>query len=413
MKKWKVIKAFAITAVIITNIGCTGKKPIEVYNKHNIEAKALTSPIDKVSAANNKMAFKFLNETIKSHAKDNIVISPLSLTTVLALTQNGAAGNTKEEMLKVLELKGCDDNTINESYKNIIANFNSIKGIETKIGDSVWIQKGLNVKEEFQNIGKNYYEAEVNEVDFSKKETIDTINNWVSERTVGKIKKIVNSLELKDTAMALINTIYFKGKWREPFNENATSKQNFTSSEGDVKKVDMMNAMLEVEYVKGSNFEAVRLPYEDNNFGMYIFLPLKGLNINSFMKDMNYDNWNKYMNEFTSKQVMVKLPRFKIEYEQKLNDILIGLGMKTAFQDNADFSNITEKSELYIDVVRQKCYIDVNEAGTEAAATTIVEMKATGIRVDKPIEFTADRPFMYAIADKKTGLLMFMGKFEK
>jgi serine protease inhibitor len=411
MRRWKVITVLAIAVVIITNIGCAGKKPIETYNIHKIEAKPLASPVDKISVANNKLAFKFLNATIKSNAKDDIVISPLSLTTVLALTQNGAAGNTKEEMLKVLELKGCDNNTINESYKNIIANFNSLKGIETKMADSVWIKKGLQVKEEVKNIGRNYFEADVNEVDFSKKETIDTINNWVSERTAGKIKKIMDSTD--DTAMALINTLYFKGKWREPFNDRFTSKQNFTSSEGDVKKIDMMSGRLEVEYLRGSNFEAVRLPYEDNNFGMYIFLPSRGTNINAFMKDMNYDSWNKYMNEFTSKQVMVKLPRFKIEYEQKLNDMLSGMGMKAAFQDNADFSNITDKKNLYISMVKQKCYIDVNEAGTEAAAATIVEMKVTSMIIDHPIEFTADRPFMYAIADKKTGLLMFMGKFEE
>jgi serine protease inhibitor len=409
MNKFK--GTIAIVMITMTAAGCSLKKPVEIKSKYIIQAKELTSSVDKISSANNNVAFKFLSETLKTKNKENVIISPLSLSTILALTQNGAAGNTKEEMLKALELQGLDDNTINESFRNIIAHFNSLKGIETKIGDSIWIRKNADVKKKLISVGKNYYEAEINEVDFTKKNSVDAVNKWVSDRTAGKINKIMDSFE-DDTYMTLINTVYFKGKWNNPFTERSTSKQKFTSSDGSTKDVDMMKETMGIDYMKNANFQAVRIPYEDQNFGMYVFLPSKGSSVDKLMNEMTMENWNKWINEFKKTQVHVSLPKFKIEFEEELNSMLKGFGMKDAFDGTANFSNITDKTDLYIDVVKQKSYIDVNEAGTEAASATAVVMKAVSAPLD-PTQFTADRPFLYTIADKKTGLIIFMGKVEK
>jgi serine protease inhibitor len=395
----------------MTAAGCSLKKPAEIKSKYIIQAKELTSSVDKISSANNKVAFKFLSETLKTNNKENVIISPLSLSTILALTQNGAVGNTKGEMLKALELQGLDDSTINESYRNIIAHFNSLKGIETKIGDSIWIRKNDDVKKELIDIGKNYYEAEINEVDFTKKNTVDAVNKWVSGRTAGKINKMMDSFE-DDTYMTLINTMYFKGKWNNPFTERSTSKQKFISSDGSTKDVDMMKETMGIDYMKNTNFEAVRIPYEDQNFGMYVFLPSKDSSVDKLMYEMTMENWNKWINEFKKTQVQVSLPKFKIEFEEELNSMLKGFGMKEAFDGTANFSNITDKTDLYIDLVKQKSYIDVNEAGTEAASATAVVMKAVSAPLE-PTQLTVDRPFIYTIADKKTGLIIFMGKVEK
>jgi serine protease inhibitor len=411
MNKSKRAIAIAIALVIMTASGCSLKKSIEVESKYTIQAKELTSSVDKISSANNKVAFKFLSETLKANNKENVIISPLSLNTILALTQNGAAGNTKEQMLKALELQGLDDNTINESYRNIIAHFNSLKSIETKIGDSIWIRKNAHVKKELIDIGKNYYEAEINEVDFTKKDTVDTVNKWVSDRTAGKVDKMMDAFQ-DDTYMTLINTVYFKGKWSNPFTESSTSKQKFTSSDGSTKDVDMMKETMGIEYIKNTNFQAARIPYEDNNFGMYVFLPNKDSSVDKLVNEMTMENWNKWVNEFKKTQVQVSLPKFKIEFEEELNSMLKGFGMKDAFDGNANFSNITDKTGLYIDLVKQKSYIDVNEAGTEAASATAVVMRTVSVPLD-PTQFTVDRPFIYAIADKKTGLIIFMGKVEK
>jgi serpin B len=151
----------AIVLIIMTAVGCSLKKPAEIKSKYTIQAKELTSSVDKISSANNNVAFKFLSETLNTNNKENVIISPLSLSTILALTQNGTVGTTKEEMLRALELQGLDDSTINESYRNILAHFNSLKGIETKIGDSIWIRKNADVKKELITVGKDYYEAEI------------------------------------------------------------------------------------------------------------------------------------------------------------------------------------------------------------------------------------------------------------
>lgn len=410
-----IMKKYISVLLVLTTImgtGCSLRKAGKVENKYTIQAKELSSPVDKLSGANNKAAFKFLNEMIKSNNKENIIISPLSLHTVLALIQNGASGQTKEEMLQALEMKGFDDNTVNESYKSIIAHYNNLKSLEVKMGNSIWMNKGLQVREDFKNTGKNFYEAEINTVDFSKSSAVETINKWISNQTAGKIKKIVDKFD-DDTAMALINTVYFKGKWSKPFIEGRTSKQKFTSSDGSVKEVDMMREQLGVDYLKGEGFQAVRLPYEDSNFGMYVFLPDKESSVDALLKDMSFDKWNSWLSKFAKQQVQVQLPKFKVEFEEELNDMLKSFGMKSAFTDNADFSKISDKHSLFIKLVKQKCYIDVNEAGTEAAAVTAVVLEQTSAPADKPIEFKADRPFIYAIADKKTGMILFMGVIER
>lgn len=411
MCKIKGIALLLLVSVIISaSTGCGIKKPDMIKNKYTIKAKELDSNVDKVSNANNKVAFKFLNYEIQSHKNTNIVISPLSLNTVLAMTQNGAANKTKEEMLSALELNSIDDNTINENYKNIIAHFNSLHAVNTNMADSIWVQRGFQVKDDFINIGKQNYEAEINNVDFNKNSTVDVINKWVSDKTAGKIKKL--NTDLKDSTMVLINTVYFKSKWAEPFNEKNTTKEDFNLADGSKENVDMMKGTLAVEYLKGKDYSAVRLPYVDNNFGFYVFLPDKKSSADKLLQNMNYDNWNKGLKDFKPQEVNIKLPKFKMEYEDELNKMLQGFGMKSAF-NNADFSKITDKEKLYINKVKQKCYIEVNEAGTEAAAATEVIMKGVSIKIGKPMDFTVDRPFIYAIADKKTGLIIFMGKVEK
>ncbi|GAA0182714.1 serpin family protein [Clostridium sediminicola] len=377
-------------------------------NDYVIKEKALTEPVHNISEANNKVAFKMLKETINVNKNKNTVISPISMNTILSLTQNGAAGETKEEMMNALELVANDDDYINKSYKNIIGNYNSLESIEVKMANSIWIQEGLQVEDNFKNDGRVNYEARIQNVDFSKKSTLFIINKWIEEHTNGKIKDIVNSFE--DTAVALINSVYFKGKWLNQFKENMTSKREFTNSQGKVKNVDMMRETLFVQYNKGDTFESVRLPYEDDNFGMYIFLPNEESNIEEMLKEVNFNNWSKLTANATENDIEVQLPKFKIEFEQELNEMLQGFGMKKAFEGGADFSNLSKNHDLFISLVKQKCYIDVNEAGTEAAAVTAVMLEESAMEIGEIPQFIVDRPFVYAIADRNTGMILFMGE---
>ncbi|MDP4089743.1 MAG: serpin family protein [Bacillota bacterium] len=406
MKSHRKLALIALGLMMAVTQGCSEK----VKNKYNIEPMALTDPVDKISAANNKTAFKMLDATLNANKGQNVVISPLSLSTVLAMTQNGAAGATREEMLKALEMTGLNEKDINEQYKKIIANFNSIEALKIKMSNSIWIQKGFDVKETFINTGKDYYEAEISNVDFSKEKAADTINIWISDHTAGKIKKITDKFD-SNTAMVLVNTVYFKGDWLSPFESTSTQKKMFTSSDGSQKDVDMMQDSMTVDFFKENNFEAIRLPYKDQDFGMYVLLPDKGTDVKALIGELSSDNWNRWKAGLSEEQVFIGIPKLHIEFEQKLNDMLKSFGMKAAFNDGADFSGINPE-DLYISLVKQKCYIDVDEKGTEAAAATVVSVDTTAAIVN-PREFIADRPFVFIMEDRKTGLISFMGIVEK
>jgi serine protease inhibitor len=412
MYKRNKILAIALVAITTLGIGCSGNQS-RLQSKTTIQEKSLSSPVNNISDANNKMSFKMLEKTYNENKGKNTVISPMSLSTILSVTQNGANAATKEEMLNVLEMGGLEDSAINESYKNVIAHYNSIKSMQVKIANSIWIDKGTGIKEEFKNIGRNNYEAEINDVDFSKENTADTINQWVSEHTAGKIKKIVDSFD-GDTSMALINTIYFNGDWEMPFKKENTYKQEFTGTDGNKLQVDMMHQTFGVKYVKDSKFKAIRIPYKENNFEIYIFLPDVGSDVGTLIKEMSFENWNKLNSKFNSKKIVAAIPKFHIEFEQNLNEMLKNFGMTSAFDDErADFSNMTEGAGLYIDLIKQKCFVEVDEKGTEAAAVTLETFKFTSAMVEKSEEFIVDRPFVYAIADSNTGIIMFMGTVEK
>lgn len=411
MRSSKKVRALFIVGAVVLQTGCAEKVSDKVDNKYNIAAKTLSEPVDKVMGANNKLAFKMLKQTYTDNKGKNSILSPISVSTLMALSQNSATGDTKKEMLKALELTGIDDKTINESYKSIIANFNSVQDINIKMANLLWINKGINLKEDFSNTGKQYYEAEINSVDFNKSKTVNTINQWVSDRTAGKIKKIVDKFD-GGTLMALINTVYFKGDWFTPFDSIFTEKMGFNTGDGSIKMVDMMQSTGSVDYLKGQDFKAIRMPYTNQDFGMYIFLPEQGSSVDKLINDMSFDNWNMWAKNFTESRVEVKIPKFHVEFQQQLNDMMKSFGMKAAFGSSADFSKASDFKGFFISSILQKCYVDVDEKGTEAAAVTS-EMKCGSAPIkDKPEEFIADRPFIFAIADKKTGYIMFTGVIE-
>jgi serine protease inhibitor len=410
--KCKRLLLVILSIAMTSSVACGKRVSEKVVSKYNIEAKALSEPVEKISSANNKMAFKMLNATFNENKDKNTVISPMSLSTILSITQNGAGGSTKEEMKKAMELTGVDDKTINEEYKNIIANFNSIEALQMKMANSIWIDKGTEINEEFKDMGRGYYEAEISDVDFSKSKTTDAINKWISDNTAGKIKKIVDKFE-PDTAMALINTLYFKGDWAMPFKKENTKDKDFNLSDGTNKNIKMMQGNINVDYLKQSNFQAIRMPYKDENFGMYVFLPDKNSSVESLMKEMNYGNWGKWKEQFKVGMVDVQMPKLHMEFEQELKEMLKGFGMKGAFEPGADFSKMRKDNDLFISLVKQKCYIDVDEKGTEAAAATVVEMTKSSANPNEMERFIADRPFIYVIADSKTNSILFMGTVEK
>lgn len=358
---------------------------------------------------NTEFAFKIFNQLNEEDEENNIFISPISISTALAMTYQGAETTTKEAMAKVLEYYDMDIEILNEDYKNLLQHLTKLdKKIELNMANSIWIREGEPVNEDFLLINKKFYDALIKELDFSKNEAADIINHWISDTTNKKITEMIEPPISPDTLMYLINAVYFKGQWTRKFDKKNTYSAVFHAEDGSTQEVMMMTLDAEAEYGQGTDFQVVRLPYGNGHIAMYCILPKEGVSINDFTKSLNREKWDNIKSTIEEEDnVVVNLPRFKLEYGIKsLKDSLKALGMKEAFSDMADFSGI--RNDVYIHDVFHKAVIEVNEEGSEAAAATVVEMRVTSVA--EPIIFSADRPFIFVIADDNTGTILFIGK---
>jgi len=237
---------------------------------------------------------------------------------------------------------------------------------------------------------------------------VQTINDWVNGKTHGKIPTILDQITPMQV-MFLLNAIYFKGTWAKEFNPKSTTEQPFQTDPGQSVQTKMMHRLDTLDYTTTEDFSAIKLPYGKGNYNMYVFLPSEGKTPGDIVKKLNKQNWNDWMKSFRLTQTVdILLPKFKYPYEIMLNDVLTDMGMGVAFSGAADFSGINRFGDLSIDYVKHKTFIDVNEEGTEAAAVTIVAIERTSAGPTKTY-FHVNRPFLYAITEKSTGAVMFLG----
>ena len=358
---------------------------------------------------NSRFAFDLFRQLNTEEENKSLFISPISISTALTMTYQGAGSTTKEVMAKTLGYSGIDDATLNESYSNLLRYLKNLdKKVELNIGNSLWIREGETIREEFISANKDYFDASVTPLDFSQKDAADQINKWISNATEKKIDKMIDSPISPDIVMYLINAIYFKGDWTKQFDTKNTFDTQFHKEDGSNAEVKMMSRNGKLEYGHGDGYKAVRLPYGSGKAAMYCILPEEGNSVHELINSLNLEKWTAIRESISEKEdVHLQLPRFKLEYGIKnLNDSLTALGMGEAFTDVADFSGIRE--ELSISRVLHKAVIEVNEEGSEAAAATVVEMKETAVAV--PLTFVADRPFVFIIADDDTDTILFAGK---
>jgi serine protease inhibitor len=378
-----------------------GKTSDGAFDKNKISTEAVQG--------NSRFAFDIFKQLDKEDGEQSIFISPLSISTALTMTYQGAGTTTKEAMAKALGYSGTDDEKLNETYKNLIRYLRKLdKKVELNINNSIWVREGVPIKEDFLSVNKDIFDAPVTALDFSKESAADQINKWISDATKKKIEKMVDSPISSDIVMYLINAIYFKGDWTKQFDKKNTFDAQFHAGDGSTRQVMMMSRNGKVEYGQGDGFKAVRLPYGSGKMSMYCILPEDTVSISEFIAGLDAEQWNIIRDSISERdEVQLQLPRFKLEYGIKsLNDSLTALGMGEAFMDTADFSGIREG--ICISRVLHKAVIEVNEEGSEAAAVTVVEIKETAAA--EPLTFIADRPFVFVIADDDTGTILFMGK---
>jgi len=379
--------------------------------RENQSSKA-TSVDSRLVSGNTKFGFKLFAEVAKQDAGKNVFISPASVGLALAMTYNGAAGETKQAMERALEIQGMNHLELNQSYSQLRA---ALEGADPKvqlsIANSLWGNKDVTFNPDFIQRNKQYYNAEVAALDFRNPEAPSTINSWVSDKTKGKIDKIIDKIDAQ-AILFLINAIYFKGTWAAEFDKAKTKEDQFTTLAGKQKRHPMMHQSGKYPYFEGNGFQAVSLPYGGGQVSMYLFLPAKGSSLVEFQKNLSAANWDSWMGQFAMTDGEIAVPRFRVEYEIELNDALKALGMAIAFDPGrADFSGIVKTSEnAFISEVKHKTFAEVNEEGTEAAAVTSVGIGLTSAtQPRKPFRMIVDHPFFCAIRDNKTGTLLFMG----
>jgi len=393
----------------------TGTDRQDPRSDGNMETKhtPVSQNTQKLAAGFNQFGFGLLQHSTGGPT-DNVFISPLSIATALSLAATGAKGATRQQINDTLGEIGIQPAESDKSNQELL---NSLKStdpnVKVEIANSIWAQKNAHFKEEFLGRNRQFFNAEIQAVDFSVTSTEQTINNWVDTKTHHKIKEIVKNLN-PATMMMLINAVYFKGQWKDPFDKNITLPEKFTGGDGKAVEVPMMNQSAKYQYQKGDHWQSVALPYGEGRTSLYIFLPDEDSNLKTLVSQLNGQNWDRWLSGFSQKTGSIRIPKLKLEYESDLVTLLTELGIKDAFNPGkADFSGMTDQVPLYIQKVKHKTYLEVDEEGTTAAGVTSIEMRAGSAMPAPPFNFVVNRPFLMVIRDSQTGAVLFIGSIQK
>ena len=404
--------AFSLIAVILLT-GSLVRQPKEVQaNANNITFNKQNSNNmnEKLVQANTNFGFKLFSQIFAKESNKNIFVSPSSVAIALQMTYNGAAGDTQQAMAQTLQLQGMSLSEINQSQLALTQSLTKLDPkVQLDIANSLWLKQGFPFKPEFIQTTEKYYQAKITNLDFNNPSSVNIINNWVSQKTNSKIPTIIDSIE-PSAVLFLINAIYFKGSWQKEFSKSATKEQPFTLLNGTRKQHPLMSQKGKYRYYETNEFQAISLPYGSGRSSMYVFLPKTSVKLADFYSKLSAQTWRQWMTQFSLRDGEIVLPKFKLEYNLTLNEALKALGMEVAFQDRANFSNMSAK-EVQIDEVKHKTFVEVNEEGTEAAAVTSVGIRATAaVPIEEPpFKMLVDRPFFCAIRDNQTGTILFMG----
>lgn len=391
-----------LTATNEANNGRDTQDLLSGIKKNDRTVKQLDSRFEKAAAS-------FAAELFKTEYKSGktTLISPLSVLTALAMTQNGAEGETLAQLEEVLG--GIDRDTFNAYMKAYLSMMTDSDNL--KCANSVWFSDSLKVEDAFlQNIA-DFYSAQAYKADFTGTKSLADINRWAKEHTDGKIEKLVDFID-PSTVMMLINALSLDAKWKEPYTENCVHDGYFTNSKGERKKVEYMYSS-ESEYIETDNAKGFVKRYEGDKLAFVALLPNEGITLDSYISSLTGDSFLQALTSRRQVAVNTQMPKFKCEYGTSLVDTLESMGVKKAFNaEKADFSSLgqSQLGNIYVSNIVHKTFIEVGEEGTKAAAITAVIMDtASAMPTEEPKEVRLTRPFVYAIIDTQTNLPIFIG----
>ena len=343
-------------------------------------------------------AMSFIKSVVSVEDKDiNLAVSPYSAGVALSMLAEGAQGQTQVEF--------------NKALNNCIFKADDLGGNDTVIVKSVnslWIDDDFSVRNRYVNLMQKDFDALVTTLSFSDPSTVQAINNWCSEHTNGKITEIIDKLGANGV-MVLVNALYFNAPWLNPFEPRMTSDAEFNGSQ-KVSKVKMMSRKAYVNYAEYMGCQLVELPFEGGRYSMYVLLPPQDMDINELIEYLSEDAYTTALGALKSTDVLLRMPKVKVETSLLLNNSLQEMGIRTAFTPAADFSAIAEMGPLSLGLVKQKCYVDISEKGTEAAAVTSAQIRMTSARPAPYVRMTVDRPFLFFITDTQESNILFAGR---
>ena len=406
-----ILSLILICSMAVNLTGCATKVQaadlMEGVKSNTVTGKATD---DLFAQSQMRLAVDLFQSSVLESKDENVLISPLSIQLALAMTANGADGDTKAEMEALLggEISLADLNEYLYSYVN---NLPSAEKYKLQIANSIWFRDDegrLQVEKDFLQKNADYYGAQAYKAAFDD-QTLKDINSWVDDHTDGMIDSILDQID-EDAVMYLINALVFDAEWQHVYDKSDVYKGKFTNIGGTEKQVDMMHSE-ETVYLQDENATGFMKPYSGSKYNFAVLLPNEGVDIYEYIASLTGEDLMETLNTPQLGMVMATLPKFSYEYELTMNDVLKELGMPSAFSgDTADFSKMAQSSHgnIYIGDVLHKTFISVDELGTKAGAVTKVQMNDESAPMSEWV-VTLNRPFIYMIIDNETNLPVFIG----
>ena len=392
-----------------------------------VRSISLTDSQKEAVTRNNDFTFNFyraLSKTDGLKGKSNVV-SPLSLTYVLGMLNAGATGQTSCEILKLLGYGNNDSQALNDLCKELIDNAPIVdESVKLRLADLVATasNQSITLADDYSKTVKDYYDGEAVSLDFTSQAAVDFINGWCSEKTEGMIPSIVSKDNLVASLLVLLNTVYFNAPWTHPFDKAETKDMEFTREDGVKVTLPMMHREDAVYLGSENACQVLGLSYgEGQRWTMYILLPYEGKTVDDVLAGLSAkrlerfaESTSKFVENGKSTAVDVLLPRFKSESSNLLNDVIAGMGAPSMFKPMNEFTGMSPQAkDLFVGLIKQNAAIEVSEAGTEAAAATIVTMLTSdGIHTGSVPTFHADHPFVYLIQEASSGAVFFIGTYQ-
>lgn len=375
--------------------------------------RQLTTGEQALVTAGNQFGFGLLRELTRATPGENLFLSPLSASMALGMTLNGTDGDTYDEMRTALGFGTATREEILRSFRDLIAMLRTLDGkVDFRIANSIWYRDtfGASIESAFLNDARTWFDATVSALNFASPSAPATINDWVRTSTNGKIDKVIDRIT-DDLVMFLINAIYFKGDWRQAFDRSKTASAPFRTDDGRTLSIPLMQRTDTMRAAVLDGRTIVDLGYGGDAFTMTLVLPRTGETADALVASLSPTWWAQATGALRVQDVQLAMPKFTMSWDDTLNAALQSLGMRKAFQPRvADFTRLSADKgrELYISFVRQKSFVDVNEVGTEAAAVTVVGVGVVSLPQRLVARF--DRPFVFAIRERLSGTILFLGK---